>query len=116
MAQKVHLRSFTIAQRILLITEGLNDRSEAVKTVVKKNLIQAWLRLADGNVLDLLKSLDVETSLESAEKVLNCFYEDVEYKTLLDNFDLTGPSKTIEFEKMSPESVLYWKSLATHLK
>ena len=42
-AQKVGIKSLTSTQRLYLIKQGLLDRSEAVKDVVKKQLFQAWL-------------------------------------------------------------------------
>ncbi|KAB7498381.1 Condensin complex subunit 3 [Armadillidium nasatum] len=116
LAQKVHIRSFTIAQRVMIISEGLKDRSSIVRQVVKKNILQAWLRLVDGSVLDLLKCLDIEASTDSAELALGSLFEDVPCGSLIENFDLLEDNKLIPFEKLNTESAFYWRCLTKHLR
>ncbi|XP_056411327.1 condensin complex subunit 3 isoform X2 [Hyla sarda] len=74
LAEKVHIRALTIAQRVNLLQLGLNDRSEAVKEVMQKKLLQAWLKYTEGNVLELLHRLDVENSPEVAVSALNAMF------------------------------------------
>ncbi|NXW06975.1 CND3 protein, partial [Fregetta grallaria] len=74
LAEKVHMRALSIAQRVKLLQQGLNDRSDAVKEVIKKKLLQAWLRLTEGDVLELLHRLDVENCPEVAIPVLNAMF------------------------------------------
>ena len=42
-SQKVSIKALNSSQRLYLIKQGLLDRSEAVREVVKKQLFQAWL-------------------------------------------------------------------------
>ncbi|XP_025977810.2 condensin complex subunit 3 isoform X3 [Dromaius novaehollandiae] len=74
LAEKVHMRALSIAQRVKLLQQGLNDRSDAVKEVMKKKLLQAWLQLTEGDVLELLHRLDVENCIEVAIPVLNAVF------------------------------------------
>ncbi|XP_067386414.1 condensin complex subunit 3 isoform X2 [Emydura macquarii macquarii] len=74
LAEKVHMRALSIAQRVKLLQQGLNDRSDAVKEVVQKKLLQAWLQLTEGDVLELLHRLDVENCPEVAVPVLNAMF------------------------------------------
>ncbi|ERE88687.1 condensin complex subunit 3-like protein [Cricetulus griseus] len=74
LAEKVHMRAMSIAQRVLLLQQGLNDRSDAVKQAVQKHLLQGWLRFTEGNILELLHRLDVENSSEVAVSVLNSLF------------------------------------------
>ncbi|XP_030349076.1 condensin complex subunit 3 isoform X2 [Strigops habroptila] len=74
LAEKVHMRALSIAQRVKLLQQGLNDRSDAVKEVIKKKLLQAWLRMTEGDVLELLHRLDVENCPEVATPVLNAMF------------------------------------------
>ncbi|ELW46985.1 Condensin complex subunit 3 [Tupaia chinensis] len=48
--------------------------NDAVRQAVQKHLLQAWLRLADGSVLQLLHWLDVEHSAEVAVSVLSALF------------------------------------------
>lgn len=116
LAQKVHIRSLQISQRVRLLSEGLNDRSDIVRLAVQKNLLQAWLRFVNGNVLDLLTCLDVEASTKGAELALDTLFLDVPASTLVQNFGLLGEDKLIPLGDIKPESVLYWKCLVKHLK
>jgi len=47
LAQKVSIKALTSSQRLYLIKQGLLDRSEAVKEIVKKQLLQTWLLACD---------------------------------------------------------------------
>ena len=51
-------------------------------------LLQTWLRTFDGNILELLKCLDVENSLETSELVLKTIFKKVPAHELVQNFDL----------------------------
>ncbi|KAG2466294.1 CND3 protein, partial [Polypterus senegalus] len=86
LAEKVHVNALTIAQRVKILQQGLNDRSVAVKEAVQKNLLQAWLRLMEGNVLDLLHKLDVENSAEVPVTALNALFALSPLNELAENF------------------------------
>jgi hypothetical protein len=116
LAQKVHIRSLQISQRVRLLSEGLNDRSDIVRMAVQKNLLQAWLRFVNGSLLDLLTCLDVEASTKGAELALDTLFLDVPASTLVQNFSLLGDDKLIPLGDIKPESVLYWKCLVKHLQ
>ncbi|KAJ6659402.1 hypothetical protein lerEdw1_019134 [Lerista edwardsae] len=141
LAEKVHMKALTIAQRVKLLQQGLNDRSESVKEVVQKQLIQAWLRLAEGNALELLHRLDVESCPEVGTPALNAMFSLSSPSELIKNFsDLdeslkAEPSqirgnvmyireqmlnyydrKTIPIEKLTAENTLFWKVLCEYLK
>lgn len=70
LAEKVNIKSFTIAQRVQLLSNGLHDRSEAIKEVCAKELLGQWLNSFDGDVVKLLKCLDVDGCTEVAELAL----------------------------------------------
>ncbi|KAG7157088.1 Condensin complex subunit 3-like, partial [Homarus americanus] len=115
-SQKVHLRSLTIAQRLRLISEGLKDRNVMVRSCVEKNLIPSWLRMVNGNVLNLLACLDVEASVSEAELALKTIFRDVPFADLIDNFGLTKKTRVVNPEDLRPESAIYWRCLAQHLR
>lgn len=69
-AEKVSIKSLTIAQRVQLLSNGLHDRSESIKDVCAKDLLSGWLESFDKDVIKLLKCLDVEGCTEVAELAL----------------------------------------------
>ncbi|XP_058049322.1 condensin complex subunit 3 isoform X1 [Ahaetulla prasina] len=116
LAEKVHVKALTIAQRVKLLQQGLNDRSESVKEMVQKQLLQAWLHLVEGNVLELLHHLDVESCPEVGVLALNAMFLLSPHQDLIKKFSELDDRKTIPIEKLTAESALYWKALCEHLK
>ncbi|KAK2143344.1 hypothetical protein LSH36_852g00004, partial [Paralvinella palmiformis] len=115
-AEKIDIRALTIAQRVSLLREGLNDRSDMVKEACTSRLLQSWLSRYQGNILELLKYLDVENTLETSEQMLKAFFDKSPIHELLENFDVLNQELTIPLEELSCESVLYWKSLCSFVK
>uniref|UniRef100_A0A4W3I004 Non-SMC condensin I complex, subunit G n=1 Tax=Callorhinchus milii TaxID=7868 RepID=A0A4W3I004_CALMI len=115
LAEKIHIKAFSIAQRVKLLEQGLNDRSDAVKEIVQKKLLQAWLHSMEGNVLDLLHRLDVENCVDVAVSVLNATFwtgtEQLPYKIVSLFF-----RKVISAENLTCENALYWRCLCQFMK
>ncbi|NXA31353.1 CND3 protein, partial [Eudromia elegans] len=116
LAEKVHMRALSIAQRVKLLQQGLNDRSEAVKEVMKKKLLQAWLNLTEGDVLELLHRLDVENCVEVAIPVLNAIFSLSPANDLVQNCKNLDSRKLIPLADLTAENALYWRSLCDYLK
>ncbi|MBN3286093.1 CND3 protein, partial [Polyodon spathula] len=116
LAEKVHIRALSIAQRVQLLQQGLNDRSAAVKEVVQKKLLQAWLRLLEGNVLDLLHRLDVENCPEVAMAALNATFALSPLNELAQNCSNIDNRKLIPLENLTCENSLYWRALCEYVK
>ncbi|NXI81637.1 CND3 protein, partial [Rhipidura dahli] len=116
LAEKVHIRALTIAQRVKLLQQGLNDRSDAVKEVMKKKLLQAWLQFSEGDVLELLHKLDVENCPEVAIPVLNAMFSLSPLHDIVQNCKNLDSRKLIPQEDLTAENVLYWRCLCEYLK
>uniref|UniRef100_A0A8C0ED11 Non-SMC condensin I complex subunit G n=1 Tax=Bubo bubo TaxID=30461 RepID=A0A8C0ED11_BUBBB len=116
LSEKVHMRALSIAQRVKLLQQGLNDRSDAVKEVMKKKLIQAWLQLTDGDVLELLHRLDVENCPEVAITVLNAMFSLSPLHDIVQNGKNLDSRKLIPLEDLTAENVVYWRCLCEYLK
>ncbi|NWS62406.1 CND3 protein, partial [Chunga burmeisteri] len=116
LAEKVHMRALSIAQRVKLLQQGLNDRSDAVKEVMKKKLLQAWLQLTEGDVLELLHRLDVENCPEVAIPVLNALFSLSPLHDFVQNCKNLDSRKLIPLEDLTAENVLYWRCLCEYLK
>lgn len=54
--------------------------------MVQKKLLQAWLRLVEGNVLELLHRLDVESCPEVGIPALNAMFSLSPVNDLIKNF------------------------------
>ena len=76
LSEKVSVRALTIAQRIHIMTVGLKDRSEMVQQACGQ-LLRAWLRSYDHNVIKLLEALDTEGSLECSKMVLEFLFKGI---------------------------------------
>ncbi|XP_010179633.1 PREDICTED: condensin complex subunit 3 isoform X2 [Mesitornis unicolor] len=116
LAEKVHMKALSIAQRVKLLQQGLNDRSEAVKEVMKKKLLQAWLQLSEGDILELLHRLDVENCPEVAIPVLNALFSLSPLRDFVQNCKNLDSRKVIPLEDLTAENVLYWRCLCEYLK
>ncbi|NXY18527.1 CND3 protein, partial [Atrichornis clamosus] len=116
LAEKVHIRTLTIAQRVKLLQQGLNDRSDAVKEVMRKKLLQAWLRFTEGDILELLHRLDVENCPEVAIPVLNAMFSLSPLHDIVQNCKNLDSRKLIPLEDLKAENVIYWRCLCEYLK
>ncbi|CAO2639989.1 Condensin complex subunit 3 [Lemmus lemmus] len=116
LAEKVHIRAMSIAQRVLLLQQGLNDRSDAVRQAVQKHLLQGWLRFTEGNILELLHRLDVENSFDVAVSVLNSLFSVTPLSELVGICKNNDDRKLIPVETLTPELALYWRTLCEYLK
>ncbi|XP_059779266.1 condensin complex subunit 3 isoform X2 [Balaenoptera ricei] len=116
LAEKVHMRALSIAQRVMLLQQGLNDRSDAVKQAVQKHLLQGWLRFTEGNILELLHRLDVENSSEVAVSVLNALFSVTPLNELAEICKNNDGRKLIPADTLTPEIALYWRVLCEYLR
>ncbi|XP_007449887.1 PREDICTED: condensin complex subunit 3 [Lipotes vexillifer] len=116
LAEKVHMRAMSIAQRVMLLQQGLNDRSDAVKQAVQKHLLQGWLRFTEGSILELLHRLDVENSSEVAVSVLNALFSVTPLNELAEICKNNDGRKLIPADTLTPEIALYWRVLCEYLR
>ncbi|NXS10886.1 CND3 protein, partial [Neodrepanis coruscans] len=116
LAEKVHMQALSIAQRVKLLQQGLNDRSDAVKEVVKKKLLPAWLRFSEGDVLELLHRLDVENCPEVAVQLLNAMFSLSPLCEVVQDCKNLDSRKLIPLEDLTAENVLYWRFCCEYLK
>ncbi|MGH0134623.1 UNVERIFIED_CONTAM: hypothetical protein FKN15_023538 [Acipenser sinensis] len=116
LAEKVPLRALSIAQRVELLQQGLNDRCGAVQEVVQKKLLQTWLRLLEGNVLELLHRLDIENCPGVAVAALNAMFALSPLHELTQNCSNIDNRKLIPVENLTCETSLYWRALCEYVK
>uniref|UniRef100_A0A8C6NHE7 Non-SMC condensin I complex, subunit G n=1 Tax=Nothobranchius furzeri TaxID=105023 RepID=A0A8C6NHE7_NOTFU len=114
LADKVHIKALTIAQRVGLLQHGLHDTSEAIREVVCSRLLPAWLLLLDGNIIELLHRLDVENCAETAMETLKALFKGM--STLLENKCVFLNRKLIPVDSLTCENVVYWRVLCEFIK
>uniref|UniRef100_A0A671X6A6 Non-SMC condensin I complex, subunit G n=1 Tax=Sparus aurata TaxID=8175 RepID=A0A671X6A6_SPAAU len=116
LADKVHIKALTIAQRVSLLQQGLRDTSEAVREVLCSRLLPAWLVRLDGNVIEMLHRLDVENCAETALDTLKAIFTGTATEELLQNRVQLDNRKLIPVDSLSCENVLYWRALCEFIK
>lgn len=63
------VRSYKVSQRMILLEQGLNDRSESVSSVVKNIMLKQWIEAYKKDYVALIAAL----KLDSDEKEINRF-------------------------------------------
>uniref|UniRef100_A0A674DM70 Non-SMC condensin I complex, subunit G n=1 Tax=Salmo trutta TaxID=8032 RepID=A0A674DM70_SALTR len=114
LADKVHIRALSIAQRVSLLQQGLHDT--AVREVVQVRLLPAWLNLLQGDVLELLHKLDVENCSQTALDTLTALFTHTPQDQLLDHCLQLDNRILVPAGSLSCESVLYWRALCEFIK
>ncbi|XP_030591275.1 condensin complex subunit 3 isoform X2 [Archocentrus centrarchus] len=116
LADKVHIKALSIAQRVSLLQQGLHDASEAVREVVCARLLPAWLVRLDGNIIELLHRLDVENCAETALETLKAIFKNTPTEELLQNRLELDKRKLIPEDSLTCENVLYWRALCEFIR
>lgn len=117
-SEKVSIRALSIAQRIMLLTVGLQSHVSVKKTCI--HMLKSWFRSCNHSFVKLLEALDTESDPECSELVMTNLLKDEsieklkEYKKELEEFssrnaNLTEKSYTIE-------KVCFWYFFCKHLK
>ncbi|NP_001167050.1 condensin complex subunit 3 [Salmo salar] len=116
LADKVHIRALSIAQRVSLLQQGLHDTAESVREVVQVRLLPAWLNLLQGDVLELLHKLDVENCSQTALDTLSALFTHTPQDKLLDHCLQLDNRMLVPAGSLSCERVLYWRALCEFIK
>ncbi|KAL0123746.1 hypothetical protein PUN28_005921 [Cardiocondyla obscurior] len=112
---KITVRSLTIEQRERLLKDGLEDRSESVRTCVSNVLLPSWLRYYKGEYLNLIHALDGGLGTETATSALQILFKNADLTNLLEQVPLDKDSKLIPLNNLTIENALYWKCVIQHL-
>ncbi|XP_055768766.1 condensin complex subunit 3-like isoform X2 [Salvelinus fontinalis] len=116
LADKVHIRALSIAQRVSLLQQGLHDAADSVREVVQVRLLPAWLNLLQGDVLELLHKLDVENCSQTALDTLTALFTHTPQDQLLDHRLQLDNRMLVPAGSLSCEGVLYWRALCEFIK
>ncbi|XP_030005592.1 condensin complex subunit 3 isoform X1 [Sphaeramia orbicularis] len=116
LADRVHIKALTIAQRVGLLQQGLHDTSEVVREVVCSRLLPAWLGRLEGGAIELLHRLDVENCAQTALDTLKAIFKGTPPEELLQNRVQLDNRKVIPEDSLTCENVLYWRALCEFIK
>ncbi|GJP62122.1 hypothetical protein CLOP_g19216 [Closterium sp. NIES-67] len=127
------LESFSIRQRVQLLSQGLSDRSSVVREACVQLVCRAWLtRDCEGDLVRLLRHVDVESHEVVAESAVNAVLQ--AHSAGWGEMELVVPEgglrsaarKTCSPGKgnseaatapglLAPEEALFWRMLCLHL-
>ncbi|KAM0895551.1 hypothetical protein ACQ4PT_023797 [Festuca glaucescens] len=125
LSTKFPLQSLSIKQRTTLLHRGLSDRSVPVNDECLKMLKDEWLvKHCAGDVIALLRLLDVETYESVGESVMGVLLKDGAVRvqdghTIRQYFttNLEADAEQVSSIKlMDAEVALYWKVMCRHLQ
>ncbi|XP_039845098.1 condensin complex subunit 3-like isoform X2 [Panicum virgatum] len=124
LSTKFPLQSLSIKQRTTLLHRGLSDRSASVNNECLKMLKDEWLiKYCGGDVIALLRFLDVETYESVGESVMAVLLKDgalrvQEGHSIRQYFTANGENEeqVSNIQLMDAEVALYWKIMCKHLQ
>lgn len=124
LSTKFPLQSLSIKQRTTLLHRGLSDRSVTVNDECLKMLKDEWLvKHCAGDVIALLRLLDVETYESVGESVMGVLLKDgavrVQDGHTIRHYFTTNPEadeQVSSIKLMDAEVALYWKVMCRHLQ
>lgn len=121
------MKLFSIDDRLIILRNGLSERSAAVKKTVETRLLPAWLKQCDGDFVTLLRALDIQSDIELSEKLLDSYFTQMSQKVteevsdlqkFADNFSEQYLNELKMFNKVpiTVEHCFLWRCLAEFCK
>ena len=94
---------------------------------MERELLPAWLRLSGENIVQLLHHLDVGNSDQEVAAragarpsapagALNVLFNETAPRELVEQFQYLDTDKLIPYEKLTPETAMYWRVLTKYLR
>ncbi|KAF8723662.1 hypothetical protein HU200_021622 [Digitaria exilis] len=121
LSAKFPLQSLSIKQRTTLLHRGLSDRSASVNNECLKMLKDEWLvKYCGGDIIALLRFLDVETYEAVGESVMAVLLKDdalrVQDGQSIRQYCTANAEQGSNIQLMDAEVALYWKIMCKHLQ
>ncbi|XP_036332520.1 condensin complex subunit 3 [Rhagoletis pomonella] len=120
------VRSYKVSQRLTLLQQGLNDRSEAVRKVVVPIMLQQWIESYQKDLIALISALKLDSSeaeidrfRKVAKQTLKEIFKRQSKEDLLACVPLEEEGemhRCVPHEKLSMEIALYWQCLTEFLQ
>ncbi|XP_055916686.1 condensin complex subunit 3 isoform X2 [Eupeodes corollae] len=119
------VKAYKVSQRLQLLEQGLNDRSEMVKKVVTSIMLPQWLESYNKNFILFVSALKLDASEAEVERFLKIakvalfeIFKRQKTEDLVNCVPLEEDGefhKCIPHDKLSIEVTLYWQCLIEHL-
>ena len=87
LSEKCSIKYFSIKQRLQLLQCGLKDRCPATKEACVRGLLRSWCMECEGDFLQLLYRLDVESSPDLSEIALMSLFDQLTDEELLSSME-----------------------------
>uniref|UniRef100_A0A1B0GBP7 Nuclear condensin complex subunit 3 C-terminal domain-containing protein n=1 Tax=Glossina morsitans morsitans TaxID=37546 RepID=A0A1B0GBP7_GLOMM len=120
------VRSYKVSQRLTLLEQGLNDRSDCVRKVVTNIMLQQWIESYQKNLVALIEALKLDSSpaeIDRFRKISRQALKDIFKRQ--DNADLVSCLvletegdfyRCVPHEKLTMEMTLYWQCLVEYFQ
>ncbi|KAM7341580.1 chromosome associated protein G [Cochliomyia hominivorax] len=120
------VRSYKVSQRLTLLEQGLNDRSESVRKVVTNVMLQQWIESYQKDLVSLIGAL----KLDSNESEINRFRK-IGKQVLREIFKRQNKGdmisclcieeegdyyRCVPFDKLNLEMSFYWQCVTEYLQ
>ncbi|XP_066370272.1 uncharacterized protein [Miscanthus floridulus] len=121
LSNKFPLQSLSIKQRTTVLHRGLSDRSASVNNECLKMLKDEWLvKYCRGDVISLLRFLDVETYESVGESVMAVLLKDGALRVhdghSIRQYFTANAEQDSNIQLMDAEVALYWRIMCKHLQ
>ncbi|XP_075234896.1 chromosome associated protein G [Lycorma delicatula] len=112
------IQKFSIRQRQNILNSGFLDPSNKLKDFVKNELLPKWLSIYKEDYVQFIKTLNVqsELGLEVSVKCLNAFFYQTDKYEMVEYLLEFMKQKTIPYDAVNPEVVLFWRTLIQYLQ
>uniref|UniRef100_A0A1A9Z578 Nuclear condensin complex subunit 3 C-terminal domain-containing protein n=1 Tax=Glossina pallidipes TaxID=7398 RepID=A0A1A9Z578_GLOPL len=120
------VRSYKVSQRLTLLEQGLNDRSDCVRKVVTNIMLQQWIESYQKNLVALIEALKLDSSpaeIDRFRKISRQALKDIFKRQ--ENADLVSCLvletegdfyRCVPHEKLTMEMTLYWQCLVEYFQ
>uniref|UniRef100_A0A0K8V8N4 Condensin complex subunit 3 n=2 Tax=Bactrocera latifrons TaxID=174628 RepID=A0A0K8V8N4_BACLA len=120
------VRSYKVSQRLTLLQQGLNDRSDAVRKVVVTIMLQQWIESYQKDLIAFISALKLDSSeseIDRFRKVTKQTLKEIFKRQKKDDLIACVPldedgemHRLVPYEKLSMEIALYWQCLTEFLQ
>ena len=112
---------------VILMPQDFVNSKLFARRVVERELLPAWLRLSGENIVQLLHHLDVGNSDQEVAAragarpsapagALNVLFNETAPRELVEQFQYLDTDKLVPFDKLTPETAMYWRVLTKYLR
>ncbi|KAL9918081.1 condensin complex subunit 3-like [Glossina fuscipes fuscipes] len=120
------VRSYKVSQRLTLLEQGLNDRSDCVRKVVTNIMLQQWIESYQKNLVALIEALKLDSTpaeIDRFRKISRQALKDIFKRQ--ENADLVSYLvletegnfyRCVPHEKLTMEMALYWQCLVEYFQ